>query len=130
VAFDRAGRMLASAGRDRAVRLWDLRTRQPFGEPLRGHEGTVGAVAFDPTGRLLASAGGEGTVRLWDAPGLWVSDACRLTDENLSLLEWRLYIGRDYIGRDSPYKRTCPNLPPGERAPADAPAEPYPRLLP
>jgi WD40 repeat protein len=63
----RLGGMLASAGEDGTVSLWDARTREALGEPLRGHDGQVNAVAFSPDGDKLASAGADGTVVLWSA---------------------------------------------------------------
>ncbi len=61
--------LLASAGADGTVRLWDPVTGTPAGAPLEGHTGQVRAVAAVPLpdGRvLLASAGEDRTVRLWD----------------------------------------------------------------
>lgn len=70
--FSRDGAMLAAAGEDAMVRLWDPRTGALLKE-FKGHEGGLYAVAISPDGRLLASGGGgDGTapgkneVRLWD----------------------------------------------------------------
>ncbi|HUF54704.1 MAG TPA: TIR domain-containing protein [Dehalococcoidia bacterium] len=59
VAYSPDGAILASAGDDHTVRLWDVATRQPIGEPLTGHEERVNSVAFSPDGAILASAGGD-----------------------------------------------------------------------
>ncbi|MFI7502998.1 TIR domain-containing protein [Streptomyces sp. NPDC049687] len=59
--------LLATAGDDRTVRLWDARTGRETAA-LSGHTGRVLAVAFSPDGSLLASGGEDGTVRLWDLP--------------------------------------------------------------
>jgi WD40 repeat protein len=66
------GKRLATGGKDRAVRVWDLaakdRTLLAGPEPvaLRGHTGSVLAMAWAPDNRLLATGGEDGTVRLWD----------------------------------------------------------------
>ena len=65
VAFAPDGRLLATAGDDGTVRLWDPATGNQVRE-LTGHTDRVLAVAFAPDGRLLATAGDDGTVRLWD----------------------------------------------------------------
>ena len=49
--------LLASAGGDGTVRLWDPATGAPVGEPLRGHTGPVSAVAFGIDERRPAPAG-------------------------------------------------------------------------
>lgn len=44
-------------GDDGQVRLWDVQTRQPLGEPLSPNRlGEIYSVAFSPDGTLLASA--------------------------------------------------------------------------
>jgi WD40 repeat protein len=64
VAFSPDGQLLASASRDRTVRLWNLATGEQL-QKLEGHTQTVNGVAFSPDGQLLASASLDNTVGLW-----------------------------------------------------------------
>lgn len=72
VATSPSSAMLASAGNDATVRLWDLEGN-PVNRPLQGPDDHVLAVAFCGDGRILASGGGDGKLRLWDVDGelLW-----------------------------------------------------------
>ncbi|MFF3634264.1 hypothetical protein [Streptomyces sp. NPDC002250] len=62
------GTVLATGGRDRTVRLWDMRAPRHPRETavLTGHKEAVYAVAMDPGRAVLASAGADGTLTLWD----------------------------------------------------------------
>lgn len=64
--------LLATAGADGAVRLWDLQSRTRR-QSLRtdmhrrsGHDAQALALAFSPDGSLLASGHVDGSIHLWD----------------------------------------------------------------
>jgi hypothetical protein len=65
LAFSPDGKLLASAGYDRTVRIWDAMTGQ-LKQTLQDHSDSVYAVAFSPDGKLLASCGADRAVKLWD----------------------------------------------------------------
>jgi WD40 repeat protein len=69
VAFSPNGRLLASAGKDDSVKVWDPVT----GEKVKklALRGKAQALAFSPDSRTLATADWAGDLRLWDVPEHW-----------------------------------------------------------
>jgi WD40 repeat protein/serine/threonine protein kinase len=67
VAFDPAGKLLASAAHDGTVRIWDPLTGQERCL-LRGHATDVRSVAF-ASGHWAIASGGEHSVRVWSLGG-------------------------------------------------------------
>ncbi len=65
LAFASKSPLLAAAGSEGVVTLWDAVTRERVGE-LAGHTGTVNSLAFSPDDRTLISASEDGAIRSWD----------------------------------------------------------------
>ncbi|MBT6493402.1 MAG: hypothetical protein HOL01_02510, partial [Planctomycetaceae bacterium] len=65
VAFSPDGKMLASSGYDKTVRLWDVATGKEVAK-LEGHSAAVRSVSFSPDGKRLASGSSDRTIKVWD----------------------------------------------------------------
>jgi WD40 repeat protein/energy-coupling factor transporter ATP-binding protein EcfA2 len=120
VAFSPNGWLVATTSDDKTIRLWDWAAGRPHGEPLGGHTNSIWDVAFGSDSTLI-TAGGDHTVRTWDLTfDAWTAAGCRLVNRNLTLDEW------EQSRTSRPYERTCPDLPSGTGAPAEAPSAVYP----
>ena len=67
VAFDAEGRHLATSGRDREIRVWDLQSNAVGpSHRLQGHTNSVSALAFLPGSQVLVSGSDDGALKFWD----------------------------------------------------------------
>jgi WD40 repeat protein len=66
IAFSPDGQRLATAGTDRAARIWDSQTARPTTGELR-HRGDVVKIEFSADGRMVATASLAGEACVWDA---------------------------------------------------------------
>lgn len=74
--FSPDGKLIATAGYDRIIRLWNAADGSLLRE-LKAHNGAVFDLAFSPDGSLVASASADETAKIWR-----VSDGQRLDTLN------------------------------------------------
>jgi WD40 repeat protein len=65
VAFSPDGSLLAYAGEDKLIHVWDLQKDKEL-EAFKGHKQFIRTVAFSPDGKQLVSAGDDPGVFVWD----------------------------------------------------------------
>jgi predicted Ser/Thr protein kinase len=76
------GTRIASAGRDRAIWLWEPEKNEEVAR-LPGHTSYVWSLAFSPDGGTIVSGSGDRSVRLWDTESLRVRYQARRDAEAL-----------------------------------------------
>jgi len=69
LSFSPDGRLLATSGRDHAIKLWDLHSGEALHE-IEAHDKPILTLAFSPDGRYLASGGGDNAIYLGGIPTL------------------------------------------------------------
>jgi RNA polymerase sigma factor (sigma-70 family) len=67
--FSPDGRLIAHAGLNRVLHVWDVASGTALAR-FEGHQGLITAVAFSPDGHSLTSASSDTTALIWDVQGL------------------------------------------------------------
>lgn len=67
VAYSHDGRYIASASRDRTIRVWDAGGSRDVVQPLAEHTDVIFCVAVSASGATIVSGCDDGSVYVWDA---------------------------------------------------------------
>jgi WD40 repeat protein len=66
LSFSPDGKKIASAGKGKSVRIWDIRTGKLISK-FYAHQDDIVRVNFHPDGKKLLTGSKDGTVKLWDS---------------------------------------------------------------
>jgi len=86
--------MIATGSMDNTVRLWDPKTGEPVGTPMKGHTKWVNSLAWEayhlqsPGHPRLASASKDATIRIWDAVSKRIEFALTGHKDSVSCVRW------------------------------------------
>jgi WD40 repeat protein/energy-coupling factor transporter ATP-binding protein EcfA2 len=120
IRFNHAGTFMATASKDKTVRLWNLNNLKEQPIVFSDHRDWVWSATFTPDDeQLLASVhsatetikGVEHTIRAWPTKIPTMSDLlCNYVKRNINKDEWETFAGDDL-----PYETTCAALPPNNK---------------
>jgi WD40 repeat protein/energy-coupling factor transporter ATP-binding protein EcfA2 len=116
IRFNHGGTFMATASKDKTVRLWNMSNLKEQPIVLSDHKDWVWSATFTPDDeQLLASVhsstetvkGVEHTIRAWPTKIPTMSDIlCGFIKRNIDSDEWDTFAGNDL-----PYEQTCADLP-------------------
>jgi WD40 repeat protein len=118
MAFRPDGKVVAVGASRGLVQLWPLDKPDAAPIVLADTMDAIHAVAFDADGQAVAVGSGDGQVLVWTLDAERLSKlVCQVVERNLTLTEWR-----QFMGADTPYRPTCPDLPDGSQTETNASA--------
>ncbi len=116
IRFNHAGTFMATASKDKTVRLWNLSNLKEQPIILSDHRDWVWSATFSPDDeQILASIhsstetikGMEHTIRAWPTKIETMSQIlCGFVRRNINVEEWDIFAGNDL-----PYEATCSSVP-------------------
>jgi WD40 repeat protein len=104
IEFSPDGKLLASAGADKRLFLWILDNPEQLPITMDNNNGFIWDIAFTPGSKYLIAACSESEIRVWPTdPSLLAEQICPKLKRNMSLDEWKKYVG----DTDIKYEPTC-----------------------
>lgn len=107
VTMNHSGTFMATASRDKTVRLWNLKNLKEQPIVLKDHPTWVWSVAFTPDDEQILAGTQEQIIRSWPTKVETMSDKlCGKLTRNMTKDEWDIFVSEDLT-----YESTCGNLP-------------------
>jgi WD40 repeat protein/energy-coupling factor transporter ATP-binding protein EcfA2 len=103
IKFSLDGKSIATASKDRTIKLWNRNKLNAQPINLRDHESWVWTIAFSPDSKQLLGGTQETEVRSWPTSVAAMTNIiCGKVDRPLTKDEWETYVAVDL-----PYEETC-----------------------
>jgi WD40 repeat protein len=105
--MNHSGTFIATASRDKTVRLWNLKNLKEQPIVLKDHPTWVWSIAFTPDDEQVLAGTQEQIIRSWPTKVETMSDKlCGKLTRNMTKEEWEIFVSEDLT-----YESTCENLP-------------------
>jgi WD40 repeat protein len=105
--MNHSGTFMATASRDKTVRLWNLKNLKEQPIVLKDHPTWVWSIAFSPDDEQVLAGTQEQIIRSWPTKVETMSDKlCSKLTRNMTKDEWEIFVSEDLT-----YESTCANLP-------------------
>jgi len=102
--FSPDNKLLLTSSRDKTARVWDIYESKKLPLVLSDHDDWVMTASFDKSGTKIITGSKDRSIRVWPIDPKKLADRiCSFSTRNLTLEEWR-----EYVGENIAYQDTCP----------------------
>jgi WD40 repeat protein len=96
IEFSPDGELMASAGSDKRLQLWVLKSPEDLPIVMDNNNGFVWDIAFAKGSDYLIATSNESQVRFWPTdPAILQNEICNKLNRNMTRYEWETYVGKD-----------------------------------
>lgn len=107
IKFNHSGKFMATASKDKTVRLWNLENLKEQPIKLADHPNWVWSITFSPDDEQLLAGTQEQIIKSWPTKVETMSGKlCGMVTRNMTKDEWDIFVSEDLE-----YVSTCENLP-------------------
>lgn len=82
IGFDPSGSLMITAGWDKSIKVWDVKTKQEV-ETMFGHTSGLWSAWFTADGKYIVSSASDDSLRVWTFPGGRIVKQARMTNKEV-----------------------------------------------